>query len=235
MPLLTNIGLQVDASFPAAQYEAVHLRIAANHNNNPSTPDFREAWNALGYRYYEAQETADQFEQHFNAHGEGPPPLERYQQERLLFDFFSSAVSSLDAFYYGVYALASIAYPSNFPLATEANRRRVNPTNVIADLALHLPGDPAIAPLQAEYAGNRYVELRTARNVLTHRAAPGRRFQMEIGSPGPNPLQLGILPARLWLHRCCRQRLRISPPYTRHSCPLRKPLSSRTAKAPRDR
>ena len=173
---LTTTGLSVPPTFPAVAYLNTGAHMSANHVASHANSHFRGAWNAISYRYHEARECAFQFQNHFSTYGDGPPPAERYEQERMLFDFFSSAVSALEAYFFGAFALASTSQPADFPLNSPADERKVKPSYVIKLLKTHRNGDPLIGILDALVSDVRYGELHDARNILTHRIAPGRQF-----------------------------------------------------------
>lgn len=194
--VLTTTGTTVPPSFPATAYEAIHAHVCAALQSTPSYKHYLSAWSALAWRYGEALHEAAAFQTHFQQHGESPPAPERFPQERMLFDFFGAAVSSLETLYFAIHAMASKSHPADFPMSTVEELRAVTPTNVIARLKKAYPGDPLIAALEALKSDPRYVDLHNMRNVLTHRGAPGRQFSVGIGTGVPDPPALWDLTAQ---------------------------------------
>jgi hypothetical protein len=197
---LETTGMVVPPSFPARSYNDLHQHVMGRNGGNPSLGLYGGAWNALSYRYAEARECADYFAEHFTLHGSGPPPPERYKQEKALFDFYSSVTSCFDAYGFAVFAMASLRQPANFPLATDTDERRVTLKSLLKKLNQHCAGDALIASLDALLADPRYLRIDARRNVLTHRQVYARTFYMggaDDGiarwSRGGDPLSAGML------------------------------------------
>jgi hypothetical protein len=169
------------SSFPSATYEAVYARVRAWPGAANAFGHFGGAFNALSYRFRAAHDLAIAFQQSVVSEGTSPPPDPRYHQERLLFEFYSSCFSVLEAYFFALFAVASILSPSDFPLATPADEQKVTPTNTLKLLAKHFAGDPIVMALTTLTQSDDYKALRATRNVLTHRTAPGRLMYVSIG------------------------------------------------------
>lgn len=190
MPMLAANGLNVPAAFPAANYDSLHSHIHSGHASTPSYKKFVGGWSALSYRYAEATECVDEFEQSIVANGTAPAQPERYEQERILFDFFGSALSVFEAGAYAMFAAASLANSSGFPLATAQDERKVTPANLRKQLIAHFPNDPFTSAWGAVLDDPRYLSLHHVRNVLTHRIAVSRHHSLGGAQHGTSVWEL---------------------------------------------
>jgi hypothetical protein len=182
---LTTTGIVMPPDFPATEYEAVYARVLAAHGGAGSFRHFGGAFNALSYRFRAAHDIAQQFQQNFKHEGSSPPPEPRYEQERLLFDFYSSCFSVLEAYFFALFAVAHMLKPSDFPLATPDDEQKVSPATTLKKLGTNFAGDTIVTALTTIAHGGDYKGLRGARNILTHRTAPGRLMYVSIGEDAP--------------------------------------------------
>jgi hypothetical protein len=146
------------------------------------------AWNAVSHRYlavteYSASFTTSVVDRTGTATIEG-----RHRQERDLFGFFGSAVSTLEAVFYGLFAIGGFLAPTLFPLATVDDQRRVSPSSTRTAFARVFTGDALVGVLETVTNDPAYRHLHDVRNVLTHRSAPGRRFFLGGGGDGDVPI-----------------------------------------------
>ncbi|MEH2551636.1 hypothetical protein V1283_008281 [Bradyrhizobium sp. AZCC 2262] len=181
-PLSVN-GLVMPRDFPVASFEAVQRRIQPfAQTQNDLYIHFAGAWNAISYRYLSLVDDGETFTGSLKKHGSSPPAVERYNQERALFGFFSNGFSVFEAFFYGMFAIGALVKPTLFPLTTAADQQRVTPARTIDAYSRAFPGDAIVASMSGIYGDNAFKEYREIRNVLTHRSAPGRTFFLSIGS-----------------------------------------------------
>jgi hypothetical protein len=124
--------------------------------------------------------------------GGSPEPLERYRQERDLFGFFSNGFSVFEATFYGLFSLGALLSASSFPITTAKDQQRISPSSTATAIAKAFPGDPVNQAIDAALTAPAYVEWREIRNILTHRAAPGRTFFVGIGVEDAIPDQWKI-------------------------------------------
>jgi hypothetical protein len=172
IPLKTN-GLLMPVDFPTAQYNDVYERTLSQVTASPAIHEqFAGAWNAVAYRFQAMADDEIAFTSLVVQ--TAPEPPIRYQQERSLFGFFSNGFSVFEATFYGVFALGALLSPADFPIATPRDQQRIAPHSTLAALAKAFPA--------------QFLEWREIRNVLTHRAAPGRTFFVSIGDPSETPL-----------------------------------------------
>jgi hypothetical protein len=192
VPLSVN-GLVMPPDFPAQSFQAVQRIIQPfAQTDNELYAHFAGAWNAISYRYLSLVNYGEIFTASLKAHGSSPPAVERYNQERMLFGFFSNGFSVFEAFFYGMFAIGALLEPKRFPLSTSADQQRVTPKRTIEAYANAFAEDPAIARLSGINSDIAFGEYREIRNVLTHRSAPGRTFYLSIGSSEAPPSQWKI-------------------------------------------
>jgi hypothetical protein len=129
-----------------------------------------------------------------------PPQPERYRQDRLLFSFLVEGLSCIECFYYGFYFVGAMIDASAFD--TEQEPKRVTTHLVVQRYRDRFPADEMTRSLTATDDSTEIEAWRCVRNVLAHRASPGRAFF--AGSPDADwlgePLSGSrIRERRLWL------------------------------------
>lgn len=185
-PLKTN-GLVMPGDFPTGHYNAVYDRTLARVTAAATVHDqFAGAWNAVAYRFLAMADEERTFPSLIA--NTAPEPSIRYQQERSLFGFFSNGFSVFESAFYALFALGTLSSPSHFPIATAKDQQRISPQSTSAAFATAFPADPLNTALSALLTNAHFIEWREIRNVLTHRAAPGRTFFVGIGDLGDAPL-----------------------------------------------
>lgn len=173
--------------FPTDHYNAVYDRTLAQVSASATVHDqFAGAWNAIAYRFLAMTDEERTFAS--LVANTAPEPSIRYQQERSLFGFFSNGFSVFESAFYAVFALGTILSPAHFPIATAKDQQRISPQSASAAFAKAFPTDPLNAAMSALLTDRHFIEWREIRNVLTHRAAPGRTFFVSIGDVGDAPL-----------------------------------------------
>jgi len=176
-PLAVN-GLLMPSDFPTSSFEATYWGTV--RLQGPFLDDFVGAWNAVAYRYRSLPDYGDSFGISITRHGAAPEANVRYLQEKDLFGFFSSAFSIFEAFFFGMFAVGATLSPTTFPFATPADRQRVGVGSTIAGYRRTWANDPVITAFETLSQDPRYRGIRDARNVLTHRVAPGRTIYVSL-------------------------------------------------------
>jgi hypothetical protein len=189
MPPLTPNGLVPHDDFPFRPYEAVHAKVVAKWSGAASYRQYSEAWNALAYRFHGAIDAGSKFQKSLKDFGAHPAPHQRYQQEEALFNFFSNGFAAFEAMFYGLFAVGSFIDSTAFPLATPRDQQRVSPSHTKDAFTRAFPNDPLLDAFADLFGNLAYQRLRDMRNVLTHRAAPGRRMYVGIGSNDAPPVE----------------------------------------------
>lgn len=189
MPALSPNGLMAHQDFPVEPYEAVHARVASRWSSEPSYFQYSGAWNALAYRFHGAIDAGVKFQKSLKDSGSHPAPHQRYQQEEALFSFFSNGFSAFEALFYALFSVGSFMDPPAFPLNAPKDQQRVSPSHTADAFKRAFPSDPLLDAFASLFADAAYLRWRDMRNVLTHRAAPGRRVYVGIGTDDAPPVE----------------------------------------------
>jgi hypothetical protein len=186
-PLSTN-GLVMPSDFAVAEYESIQKRVEPRSRISPKIYEhFGGAWNALAYRFIAVTEYEAAFSNSLADVGSSPLPSHRSRQERELFGFFSNGFSVLESAFYGLFSLGAFISEPNFPISTPKDQQRISPSLTASAMTKTFGGDPIISVITAILSDQAYLEWREVRNILTHRAAPGRTFFVGIGGDDALP------------------------------------------------
>ena len=186
---LSPNGLIPHEDFPFVPYEAVHAKVVAEWSSVPSYHHYSGAWNALAYRFHGSIDAGAKFHKSLRDFGSHPAPHQRYQQEEALFNFFSNGFAAFEALFYGLFAIGSFIDADSFPLTTPKEQQRVSPSHTGNAFKRAFPQDLLLATLSSFFNDPAYLRWREMRNVLTHRAAPGRRIFVGIGAGDAPPVE----------------------------------------------
>jgi hypothetical protein len=189
MSTLTPNGLAAHRDFPFGPYEAVHAKVNARWSAMPSYHHYSGAWNALAYRFHGAIDAGARFQRSLADYGAHPVPHQRYQQEEALFNFFSNGFAAFEALFYGLFAIGSFIDEDAFLLATRREQQRVSPSHAHEVFKRAFPDEQILGAFSNLFSDPAYQSWRDMRNVLTHRAAPGRRVFVGIGSNDAPPVE----------------------------------------------
>lgn len=189
MPALTPNGLVPHGDFPFQPYEAIHAAVAGLWSGESSYPQYSGAWNALAYRFHGSIEAGARFQKSLKNFGTHPAPHQRYEQEEALFSFFSNGFATFEALFYGLFAIGSFMDRAAFALVTPKDEQRVSPVRAWEAFKLAFPGDPLLDAFAGLFDDPAYQRWREMRNVLTHRAAPGRRVYVGLGTDDAPPVE----------------------------------------------
>lgn len=184
-------GLAMPEGFDGVTYNVVLELVKPYMDiNREAWSLFYSAWRGFSYRYRAAAESNLRFSQSV-AKSVAPPIEERYEQDNSLYVFFSTALSSLECFYFGVHCLGAMALPAGFPLG-DAKDLRFLPKGVSYNF-MHYYSAELLAEELAECLTSReYVKLSGMRNVLSHRGSPPRHPKY-----GGTPIIQSHLPGNL--------------------------------------
>jgi hypothetical protein len=189
LPLSTN-GLIMPSDFPSTEYESVYKKVLPYELlAKVSYEHFSGAWNAIAYRFRAIIEYEAAFTASLIKNGSSPSPIDRYQQERDLFGFFSSGFSIFESSFYGLFSIGSIISAANFPMT---NLKAIKPSFTAKALEKAFPNDGINTVLQSILSDNTFLDWHEIRNILTHRSAPGRVFFEGFGGGVPIPDQWKI-------------------------------------------
>jgi hypothetical protein len=144
------------------------------HGSAEFWSDFAGGWLALAYRWRACFDANDAFVASVREHGETPTEGARYQQERLLYEFFISGLSVFESYAYALHAICSVLDASSFPLTSDAHRRAVSPAKLGSRLKASYPKEKLTITLGSVLDSAEYQRWSSLRNVLAHRVQPGR-------------------------------------------------------------
>lgn len=184
MASLATVGYEPTADFPQVPYDRMHLRLApwANSPRAQTWRQFGLAWNAVAYRFQACAEHDEAFRELFDRVGSNAAGINRYRQQRDLYGCVVNACSVIESFYYAAYAVGALADPAAFPIDTPKAQRDIKPSATAALYRRTFPDDQFTALLDAVIADAHWRDLADLRNVLIHRAAPGKA--VFLSTPG---------------------------------------------------
>jgi len=176
------------SAFPDLLFEQVEARIVAKMPS-PSIlqENFLGGQNGVRYRLRACMDYSEEFVQSIRQRRTTPAQDDRYQQERQLFGFFVSGIAALDCFNFFVYMSAAILSPNAFPIKTTGNTRNIKRKSTAALFSVQFPGTEISDALMKLSDDPKLGEWEDLRNVLAHRAAPGRVVYASIGTSKPDP------------------------------------------------
>lgn len=179
---LSGIGIEMPDDFAIDPYEAVRLRVSKLQNVADSIrAEYSGAWNGVAIRFLSCAEHDEAFAELMRQHGSSPDSRERYQQERELFGFFVTGLSAFESVLYGLHAIAAMLRPSAFPMDNESERIGITPGRVLVRLEAMFAEEQITKVLSRVSREPQLTEWRKIRNVLAHRAHPGRI--VSVGRP----------------------------------------------------
>lgn len=139
---------------------------------------------AVKYRFCTCSESNKNFTESFKKFGDGPPPSERYIQEKELFHFFINGYSTLDCFGYALYMVVSNIKPTLFPIEPSKLKgiyfaNTCNKFNLIESDFQH---EKIKEKLNLIKDSEEFKDWKTIRHALIHRISTGRTFHQQVGS-----------------------------------------------------
>ena len=183
---VTVAGEKLPEDFPSTAYGTVRACMQDRRPDNEDLWDqYGGAWSAVAYRYLTCAESDEAFTQSIKDSSSAPSDPHRYEQERNLFLFFVAGLSSLEAFCYGIHAIAAFINPEKFPMGTNSERRDVTPECTSKRLQATFPNEQLTTTLKSVLATPEIREWKEIRNILIHRTHPGR--EIRVGGPPADP------------------------------------------------
>lgn len=175
-----SVGIGMPVNFPLTSYDEINNIICGKQQDKEFVGQFGPAWRAIAYRFRAADEQANYLRYSLARHGTAPIPEQRYLQEQALYGFFCNAISVFDSAAYGLYAIGSQLAPQQFPFS-EKHRRDVTLERTRKAFNDAFSADPIVDAFDVLMQSKEFKSLKGARNVLAHRAAPGRHFHADGG------------------------------------------------------
>jgi hypothetical protein len=166
--------------FPEAPYSAIQKRVSVDLKESypDSRREFAGGWNGLRYRYLACSDHDREFTLSIER---ASTALERYHQERDLYGFFVNGQSAIECLCYGLHAIASILRPADFPISTQDHLKAIKWHKVAKKFAMVFPGEELTDGLDRLLKSNDFTGWQELRNILAHRATPGRGIN--VGGP----------------------------------------------------
>jgi hypothetical protein len=169
----TNFGFDVPDDFPITELGAFHAAVTTHKETHAvEWAEWASGCNGVLYRYVQAAAADESFTASVVAHGAAPVIDERVAQETALFAFFTAGLSSLECLAYGLCFVGAIVDPVAFALTTTPQRVWVS--SVTDAYSQRFPQEQLAKTLHAVSTDPELASFKDVRNVLTHRAAPGR-------------------------------------------------------------
>jgi len=173
---ISTIGLEMPADFPSEPYEAINARLVKMKDPFPeSWSQFTGGWRAVAIRFLSCIEHDKNFTLSVKKFTNAPQQPGRYIQERELFGFFVTGLSTIESLCYSLYAIASILDQNNFPI-TERELRNVYPETVCLKFYDYYNNENITNELKKLINSQNYKEWKNIKNILAHRSVPGRHF-----------------------------------------------------------
>ena len=140
----------------------------------------------MRYRLRACADYSKEFVECVESFGNAPLAEQRYQQERQLLGFFVSGYAALDSFAYFAYFAAAHLRPSQFPTQLPGHIKSVSCKTTPPLFVRAFPGEDITATLDALINDQAFKDWDGYRNILAHRAAPGRVMYASIGDTTPD-------------------------------------------------
>ena len=176
-PPVITLGIPMPADFPWQSYERIHRHCWPRI---PPSQDWRWvqfmlAWNSVAYRFAAMDERDEGYRKAF------PPTnsINLYNQEKELFGFFVTGLSTIESYAYGTHFLLAIVHPKLFPVN---NLKKIEPRFTQERLTRHLLSEPLAKTFKKLVADPQFCKWETVRNALAHRGLPRRN--VTLGKPG---------------------------------------------------
>jgi hypothetical protein len=145
--------------------------------------DFQQGMNSVVHRHRTASEASARFADLLVEQDTGVEGY--YLIETELFVFFTAAVAAVESACWALHGLGCALDPGAFPMNTNDERERVNPTETASRFrGKWTRADPLTKRLILFANGDEFIDLRGRRNRLSHRALPARQIDVTVNEPG---------------------------------------------------
>jgi len=156
---------------------SVFMKVQKRSESYPDAHEqFTQAWGALQIRFYACTEHDEAFTESVQQHSDSPIQPYRYHQERELFNFFMNGLSAIECICYGLFSIGAMIDPAQFPFATNAKRRVVEPKETSKCYNAVFPKEALSHCLATMIQAPEYKDWHDMRRLLFHRIHPGRTF-----------------------------------------------------------
>jgi hypothetical protein len=167
-------ALELPADFPAAAHARVRASVAAAAPTGEARRQFESAWTGCAHRFLSLARHDETFATSLRRAGRRPDPADLHLQEEALFAFVSCGVASVESLGYALYALAALARPDRFPIATPTDRRNATLGATMRGYAAELAEEEVTRALFFRLNSHEYGWWKEVRALLAQRLSPGR-------------------------------------------------------------
>jgi hypothetical protein len=101
-------------------------------------------------------------------------------QECELFGFFVTGLAVVESIAYGLFAIGAMLDAANFPMQTPAELRNVSPKFAAARYTIAFSSENITTMLNQVVTAQEFIDWSYARNILAHRASPGRLLNCSV-------------------------------------------------------
>ena len=182
MPPINLNSLDFPLGFCDLTLEAVKDRMLTKLQHPcKASENFLGAVNGIRYRLVACADYDKDFRESLQRFGDAPPLQERARQEQYLFGFFTSGLATLESFHYGMY-FADAAIHGGAPFYTDkpGHLQGINRKSTTEAFNSVFPSESLTKALTALGHDPICLEWDAIRNVLAHRAAPGRNISLAL-------------------------------------------------------
>jgi len=189
---LSTIGLEGPNDFPTQSYEKIHATMVLHKDAFPDKwSEFVGTWKSVGIKFIALAQNDEIFTTSIKRGRGGASSYEdRYNQEYALFNFFVAGHSLLESLFYGLYIIASIKNPIEFPL-TQKSIERVKPSIVRDKFSKNYETEQITKYITEILTSSEYKESKKIRNTLIHRTMPSRTIQLSTERAIPDLWMIG--------------------------------------------
>ena len=144
--------------------------------------EFIGAWHGASYRLISCIKSCQVINHSLKKFGDSPEIKERYNQDNELFIFYVTGLSMAECVFYGVYAIASMIKPEQFPMKSKNHLRNATAKNTVERYEKYFESENITLKMRAVFDSNKYEKWSNIRNILAHRASAGRFFEVCVGT-----------------------------------------------------
>lgn len=186
---LTN-GLPIPDDFPTENYEKINSLVSSKSNTNKNEVLFFSAsWKGFLYRFLACTEHDKNYRESVPPVGENYTRHERYVVERELFNFLVNGLAAIECLCCALYAIGAIEEVAQPRQATdkiifiniEKNIRQIHPQKTALHFESKFPNATITTSLKNLFEERsitedaaKYKVWKKIRDILSHRAQPGR-------------------------------------------------------------